>query len=118
MTRLVVDATLRVRRHREKRAFVRVEVEVPTAEDATAIRRFAAEQRAGATSTAVPSGKATSIDALSLAVNGDARRAILIFAAAVGKAANPEAIARALRVATNFSDAVDYQARIAQGIGS
>jgi len=107
MTRALADATLRVRRHREARRLVRVEVEVPAEADAAAIRHFAAERRAGApASVAGLLPDDPTLDA-------DARRAIRLFAAAVAKAANPEAIARALRVAANFSDAIDYQARAA-----
>jgi len=107
MTPPVTETTLRVRRHREARRLVRVEVEVPTAEDAAAIRHFAAERRAGTPANAA--GLLPDDPTL----DADARRAIRLFAAAVAKAANPEAIARALRVAANFSDAIDYQARVA-----
>ena len=107
MARPVTETTLRVRRHRETRRLVRVEVEVPAETDAAAIRHFAAERRAGApASVAGLLPDDPTLDA-------DARRAIRLFAAAVAKAANPEAIARALRVAANFSDAIDYQARAA-----
>lgn len=108
MTPPVSDTTLRVRRHRAARRLVRIEVEVPTAEDARALRHFAAERRAG--SPAAVAGLIPNDPNL----DEDARRAIRIFAAAVARAANPEAIARALRVAANFSDAVDYQARVAE----
>ena len=109
MARPVTETTLRVRRHRETRRLVRVEVEVPAEADAAAIRHFAAERRAG--SPAKVAGLLPDDPTL----DADALRAIRLFAAAVANAANPEAIARALRVAANFSDAIDYQARVAQG---
>jgi hypothetical protein len=109
MTLPVARTTLRVRRHRAARQLVRVEVEVPTAEDARTIRHFAAERRAGS-----PAAVA-SLMPDDTALGEYPRRAIRLFAAAVAKAANPEAIARALRVAANFSDAVDYQARMRDG---
>lgn len=108
MSRPVAETTLRVRRHREARQLIRVEVEVPAGTDAALIRHFAAERRAG-----TPAG-AVGLIPEDAALADDARRAIRLFATAVAKASNPKAVARALRVAQNFSAVIDYQARMAK----
>jgi len=110
MSRPVTETTLRVRRHREARQLVRVEVEVPAGTDAAMIRRFAAERRAG-----TPAG-AIGLVPEAATLTDDARVAIRLFAAAVAKASNPKAVARALRVAQNFSAVIDYQARTAKTV--
>ena len=96
----------------------RVEVEVPTAEDAHAVRRFAhARRRAtdGATvheATAEPAAKAGEGPDALLADPDDARRDIAIqFSQALRRATDPDMLARGRRVALNFADAVAQRAR-------
>jgi len=107
------QATSRVRRHRANAGLIRVEVEVPTAEDAHAVRRFAqACRRAadGATfheATAEPAAKAGEAQDALLADLDDVRRAIAIqFSQALRRAADPDMLARGRRVVLNFADAV------------
>jgi hypothetical protein len=111
------QTTTRVRRHRANAGLIRVEVEVPTAEDAHAVRRFAQARRRAAASatiheaTADPAAKAgDGMDAL--ADLDDERRDIAIqFSQALGRAVDPDMLARARRVALNFADAVAQRAR-------
>jgi hypothetical protein len=107
------QVTSRVRRHRANAGLIRVEVEVPTAEDAQAVRRFAQARRRAAGSaivheaTAEPTSEAgEGLDAL-LADLDDARRDTAIqFSQALRRAADPDMLARGRRVALNFADAV------------
>jgi hypothetical protein len=50
------QSTSRVQRHRANAGLIRVEVEVPTAEDAHTVRRFAQARRRAAASTTVHEG--------------------------------------------------------------
>ena len=107
------QATSRVRRHRANAGLIRVEVEVPTAEDAHAVRRFAqARRRAadGATvheASAEPAAKASEGPDALLAGLDDAQRDIaILFSQALRRAADPDMLARGRRVALNFADAV------------
>lgn len=107
------QATSRVRRHRANAGLIRVEVEVPTAEDAHAVRQFAqARRRAadGATvheATAEPTAKAGEGPDALLADLDDARRDVAIqFSRALRRATDPDLLARGRRVALYFADAV------------
>lgn len=106
-------ATSRVRRHRANAGLIRVEVEVPTAEDAHAVRRFAQARRRAAgdaavhEATAEPAAKpGEGLDAR-FADLDDARRDIAMqFSQALRRAVDPDMLARGRRVALNFADAV------------
>jgi hypothetical protein len=107
------QATSRVRRHRANAGRIRVEVEVPTAEDAYEVRRFAQARRRIADGAAVheatakPAAKAGEGPDALLADLEDARRDIAIqFSQALRRAVDPDMLARGRRVALNFADAV------------
>ena len=107
------QATSRVRRHRANAGLIRVEVEVPTAEDAHAVRRFAQARRRAADSatvheaTAEPAAEAREGPDALLAGLDDARRDIAIqFSQALRRAADRDMLARGRRIALNFADAV------------
>lgn len=110
--------TTRVRRHRARAGLVRVEVEVPTPEDALAVRRFAHARRrtVGRTPTYDAPRESTATagegrEAL-LADLDDARREIAMqFSQAVIRATDPDMVARGRRVALNFADAVAQRVR-------
>lgn len=103
-------STDRVRRHRANRTTVRVEVEVPTPDDALAVKRFARQRRqdrrdiASTSPAAEPNTTdfADIIDGLSPL----ARNAVATFIQAVTMASDHELIDRAARVAANYEDAV------------
>jgi len=111
-------AISRVRRHRAHAGLIRVEVEVPTAEDAHVVRRFARTCRRAAASATVyqaaaePATKAAEgMDAV-LADLDDVRRDITIqFCQALSRATDPDMLARGRRVALNFADAVAQRVR-------
>jgi hypothetical protein len=114
-------ATSRVRRHRANAGLIRVEVEVPTAEDAHAVRRFAQARRRAAASatvheaTAEPAAKVGDGLDILLADLDDARRGIAVqFSQALSRAVDPDMLARARRVALNFADAVAQRVRDAR----
>jgi hypothetical protein len=105
--------TTRVRRHRASAGLIRVEVEVPTPEDALAVRRFAQARRrtAGRTTTydAPHQATATASEGLEALLAGldDTRREIAMqFSQALTRAIDPDLVARARRVALNFAGAV------------
>jgi hypothetical protein len=112
--------TGRVRRHRATAGLIRVEVEVPTREDALAVRRFAqARRRAGdrmslppADASPVPTA-ATSNDLATLLADMDtARQGIALqFAQTLTQTMDPDMLARGRRVALNFADAVAQRRR-------
>jgi hypothetical protein len=99
---------------------VRVEVEVPTRENAVAVRRFAqarrrAKERAPPpTGDALPSSAATTADDLAAVLAGmdTARQAIALqFGQALARATDPDMLARGRRVALNYADAVAQRQR-------
>lgn len=113
-------ATGRVRQHRATAGLIRVEVEVPTSEDALAVRRFAqARRRAGEraplpTADVLPAPNATTRDDLAAVLAGlDAvRQAIALqFWQALSQTTDPDMLARGRRVALNFADAVAQRRR-------
>jgi hypothetical protein len=108
-------ATNRVRQHRATAGMIRVEVEVPTREDALAVRRFAQARRrskdkvpapivdAPAASTTAPRDELIAI----LADMDTVRQAIaLLFSHALAQTTDPDTMERGRCVALNFADAV------------
>ena len=108
-------ATRRVRQHRERAGLIRVEVEVPTPDDALAVRRFAqACRRAKDTpppTTPSPPAAATDIAATVAAMDTDRRESVLLFAQALAQTTAPDLLARGRRVALNFAEAVAQRRR-------
>ncbi|SHF44858.1 hypothetical protein [Acidocella aminolytica] len=103
-------STERVRRYRANRDVVRVEVEVPTQDDALAVKRFARQRREAAAHpmsimSAVPPSSDNLADVIA-ELSPAARAAVETFARAVATAAEHDLIDRAVRVATNYDDAV------------
>jgi len=99
---------------------VRVEVEVPTREDAFAVRRFA-QMRRRAKDTPPPIPVDVSPAPASLTGDGavaalaglDAERRViaLLFGQALAQTTDPDLLARGRRVALNFADAVVQRRR-------
>jgi hypothetical protein len=113
-------ATRRVRQHRATAGMVRVEVEVPTPEDALAVRRFARAHRRARARTPLPTADASSAPAATppddlvafLAGMDAARQAIALqFWQALAQTTDPDMLARGRRVALNFADAVAQRRR-------
>ena len=113
-------ATNRVRQHRATSGMIRVEVEVPTPEDALAVRRFAqARRRAKETPPPPPAGMSPASTAsargnlAAVTVDMDAVRQgiVLLFGQALAQATDPDMLARGRRVALNFADAVAQRCR-------
>jgi hypothetical protein len=113
-------ATSRVRQHRATAGVLRVEVEVPTREDALAVRRFAQARRR--TKDTVPQSIAGAPLASTAAIRDElvailadmdaARHEIaLLFGQALSQAADPHMLERGRRVALNFADAVARHCR-------
>ena len=107
------QATDRVRRHRATAGLIRVEVEVPTPEDAFAVRRFAQARRrtadgAPALHEALPETATTGedLEAFVAALDGARRDVVMQFGHALAQATDPDMLARGRRVALNFADAV------------
>lgn len=103
-------STERVRRYRATRAAVRVEVEVPTPDDALAVKRFARQRREAAAHPA-PATPASHSSGANLTLLIDeltpaARAAVETFVQALAAAPDRELIERAGRVAANYEDAV------------
>lgn len=111
------EITRRVIKHRAARGIVRVEVEVPTAEDAAAVRRFARERRSAhqvAIVQAVQAEPNTEAEPLTQIIGRlDSRRHALLrlFAAGLAAADTPALIARAERIARNYVDVATAQQR-------
>lgn len=103
-------STERVRRYRATRAAVRVEVEVPTQDDALAVKRFARQRREAVAHPAPTAPAAHSSDGNLTSLIADltpaARAAVETFVQALAAAADRDLIARAGRVAANYQDAV------------
>ena len=102
-------ATRRVRQHRQRSGLIRVEVEVPTSDDAVAVRRFAqGRRRAKGTpppTTPSPPAAGTDITAMLAAMDADRRESVLLFAQALVQTTAPDLLARGRRVALNFAEA-------------
>ena len=107
-------ATNRVRQHRATAGMIRVEVEVPTRDDALAVRRFAQVRRRAKESTPLQAPTAGNSDDLAAVLRGmdAARQAVaLLFGQALAQTTDPDMLARGRRVALNFSDAVEKHRR-------
>ncbi len=113
-------ATHRVRQHRATAGMIRVEVEVPTRDDALAVRRFAQACRRARESTPLPAvgtppaPTTGNPDDLPVVLTGlDATRlaVALLFGQALAQATEPDMLARGRRVALNFADAVALRRR-------
>lgn len=93
-----------------------MEVEVPSPEDALAIRRFALSRRqapGGERESAAPPAEAGAEDLGQVLrqLDGQAREAVRVFAAGLAASRSPAMLARAQRVAANFADAAAREAR-------
>jgi hypothetical protein len=108
-------ATARVRQHRATAGMIRVEVEVPTRDDAAAVRRFAQARRRSRESAPLPAMNASAAptdgnpDELAAVLTGmDAARQkiALLFGQALAQTTDPDMLARGRRMALNFADAV------------
>jgi hypothetical protein len=112
--------TRRVRQHRASAGMIRVEVEVPTRDDALAVRRFALARRRARKCTplsavdvsAAPTARSS--DDLPAVLTGmdAARQTIaLLFGQALAQTTAPDMLARGRRIAINFADAVEQRGR-------
>jgi len=106
--------TRRVQQHRARTGLIRVEVEVPTSDDALAVRRFAQARRRAREPPRpleLPPPTATPPDiAATLAAMDEEKREIsLLFVQALMQTAAPDMLARGRRVALNFADAVSQR---------
>lgn len=110
------EPTQRAMRHRAARGIIRVEVEVPSTEDAATVRRFARECRERArwpdncTRQAEING-AEPLESIIDRIGDRGRVALTVFAAGLAAANNAELIERSERIALNFRDAADMQRR-------
>ena len=108
--------THRVRQHRARAGLFRVEVEVPTTDDALAVRRFA-QVRRRARETPPPPGASsptatpTDIAVVLAAMDAERREIVLLFTQALAQTATPDLLARGRRVALNFAEAVAQRRR-------
>ena len=104
--------TRRVRQNRATAGLIRVGVEVPTQDDALAVRRFSRVRRRAGEMSPPPSGDAapvsTATDIATALPEMDAGRQeiVLLFAQALAQTAEPDMLARGRRVALNFAEAV------------
>ena len=113
------DSNERVKRHRAARNFIRVEVEVPTADDAAAVRRFAQGRRRNPSQTHTPvpkplerpTGASQPLEAIMPGLSADALEALRCFAEGLSQVRSQELLARGMRVAANYRDAVEMAAR-------
>ena len=116
------DSKERVKRHRASRKFIRVEVEVPSQDDAAAVRRFAQERKRHPARLHPPAplpGEEQAAGSETLKVilptlSAEALEAMRIFAVGLQQGQTPGLIARALRVASNFRDAAEMQSKAAR----
>jgi len=107
-------ATDRVRQHRAMAGMIRVEVEVPTREDALTVRRFARMRRRATepllpTVDVLPAASMTTVNELGavLATMDAMRQAIMLkFGEALADATKPDMLTRGQRVALNFAEFV------------
>jgi hypothetical protein len=114
------ETTERVKRHRLARGIVRVEVEVPSAEDALAVRRFAQSRRQAA-KRSLPARQAEppaephrgSLEAVLARLPPTGLAALERFANALAKAATPSLIERASGMAAILEDAAERALTVA-----
>jgi hypothetical protein len=111
-------ATHRVRQHRATAGMIRVEVEVPTPEDALAVRRFAQARRRTRGETApcdrpreAAATAGAGFEALLAGLDDTRREIAMQFSQALAGATDPDMLARGRRVALNFADAVAQRVR-------
>jgi hypothetical protein len=113
-------ATSRVRQHRATAGMIRVEVEVPTREDALAVRRFAQARRRARERVPLPTASTSPVptaitpdDLAALLADMDvARQAVALqFGHALTQTTDLDMLARGRRVALNFADAVAQRRR-------
>ena len=114
------ETTERVKRHRTARGIVRCEVEVPSTEDALAVRRFAQGRRQAAKRGALawqaerpaelPSG---GLEAVLGRLPPGGQAAIERFARALARAATPALIERAATMAVILENAADRALAVA-----
>jgi hypothetical protein len=113
-------ATNRVRQHRATAGMFRVEVEVPTQEDALAVRRFAQARRRSKDKVPQPIANApgaaiaaTRDELVAILADMDAAQQaiVLLFGHALVQTADPDMLERGRRVALNFADAVTQRRR-------
>lgn len=108
------DTTERVKRHRIARGIVRVEVEVPSAEDALAVRRFAQSRRQAA-KRSLPAPQAepraepprSGLQAVLARLPPAGLAALERFANALARAGTPSLIERAASMAAILEDAAE-----------
>ncbi len=113
---MVTETTARVRKHRAARAAILVEVELPSIDDAAAVRRFAREcrDRARRPGNCRPPDGIDGGEPLESIIDriGDRGRSVLaLFAAGLAATNSAELIERAERIAMNFRDVADMQRR-------
>ena len=110
-------ATNRVRQHRATAGMIRVEVEVPTREDALTVRQFAQGRRRSKNKMLQPiadtRATTTSDDLIAILADMDATRqaTALVFGQALAQTTDPDMLERGRRVALNFADAVTQRRR-------
>ena len=110
-------ATNRVRQHRATAGMIRVEVEVPTREDALTVRQFAQGRRRSKNKMLQPiadtRATTTSDDLIAILADMDATRqaTALVFGQALAQTTDPDMLERGRRVALNFADAVTQRCR-------
>lgn len=120
------DTNERVKRHRAARNLIRVEVEVPTAEDAAAVRRFAQGRRRNPSQTQTPlpkplerpTGASQTLEAILRGLPPDALEALRCFAEGLNQVRSQELLVRGMRVAANYRDAVEMAARVSLDHGN
>jgi len=108
--------THRVRQHRERTGLIRVEVEVPTRDDALAVRRFALACRRARETVSLPGELSPTMTTTDIAdtlaaMDVDRQEIVLLFAQALAQTVAPDLLARGRRVARNFADAVAQRRR-------
>ena len=114
------ESSERVKRHRAAGKLIRVEVAVPTAEDAVAVRQFAQDRRRTPSQTHTPVQKPLArpraasqpLEAILPDLSADALEALRCFAEGLSQVQSVELLARGLRVAANYRDAVAMAARM------
>ena len=113
------ESSERVKRHRAARKLIRVEVEVPTPDDAAAVRRFAQGRRRNPSQTHTPIQRPLErptealqpLEAIIPGLSADALVALRCFAEGLSQVRSQELLARGMRVAANYRDAVQMAAR-------